>query len=204
MQASSGPLNTSAKPHPDEERKDTYLPASRSSTAAAPANSFHEEAKIASQMKISQHDSLRKIESFGGKKGKGGRKKGKKGIKWEKADNTTEMLGFESQNASPFELDSGYNINELDLMHFTDRPVKRRAGKNVKFSSSQHIQANHRFILKPTKDQDYFFATYDPDYKVEWEEIFMVLAKRNADYLCPICREEKMVVPVISQCGHIF
>ncbi|CAI2359038.1 unnamed protein product [Moneuplotes crassus] len=153
--------------------------------------------------RLNNIEPLRKTESFEKRRTKGGRKKGR-GIKWEKASNTSEILGFGQQETSPFDQDSGYNINELDLMHFTETPCNKENGRNSKFSIAQHVQANHRFVLKPNKDQDYFFATYDPDYKVEWDEIFMVIAKRNTDYLCPICREESMVVPMISQCGHIF
>lgn len=169
-----------------------------------PRKFSYEEAKITQVQRSLDQEPIKRVESFEKKRSNRNKKKGKKGLKWQKADNATEMLGFEHQESSPFDHDSGYNINELDLMHFTERPSKKRACKNTNFTTKQHVMANHRFILKPNKDQDYFFATYDPDYTIEWDDIFLVLAKRNADYLCPICREENMVVPVISQCGHIF
>ena len=137
-------------------------------------------------------------EHFHKKHHKGNRRKGKKGFKWEKEESFKELLGFEG--ASPFDHESGYNLNELDLVHFNKKAGRKRSHhKNHTFSTAQHIQANNRFILKPNREQDYFYATYDPDYTVEWDDIFMVHAKRNADYICPICREEKMVVPTISK-----
>lgn len=144
------------------------------------------------------------IDEFERRNSKGNKKKGKKGFKWEKPESYKDLLGFDEYGTSPFEHDNGYDINDLDLIHFKERPIKKRGHKSSHFSTSQHVQANHRFILKPNRDQDYFFATYDPDFVVEWEDIFMVLAKRNTDYICPICREEQMVVPVVNKCGHIF
>ena len=144
------------------------------------------------------------IQNFNKKGGKGSKKKGKKGIKWDKSNNQGELLGFEHHSASPFDFESGYNLNELDLMHFKAKSFKKKNSKNKIFSTAQHVQANHRFILKPNKERNYFYATYDPDYIVEWDDIFMVLAKRNVGYLCPICRDEEMVVPMIGPWGHIF
>lgn len=145
------------------------------------------------------------IERLEQRKVHGHKKKGnKKGTKWNKQESHKELLGFEQFSTSPFDLDNGYDINELHLMHFTDKSVKKKHHKVPNFTAEQHVQANHRFILKPNSNQDYFFSTYEPDYFVEWDDILMVLAKRNTEYMCPICREEQLVAPIISKCGHIF
>lgn len=147
---------------------------------------------------------VKRVERFEAKNAKGAKKKGKKKFKWDNAESHSELLGFDQYGPSPFEPDTGYSINDVDIYQFKQRPIKKRGHKGSHFSVSQHVQANHRFILKPNRNQDYFFATYDHDYFVEWDDIFMVLAKRNSEYLCPICREEDLVCPVISKCGHIF
>jgi hypothetical protein len=117
----------------------------------------------------------------------GHKKKGnKKAFKWNKQESHKELLGFEEYSTSPFDLDNGYDIDDSHLMHFTDRSVKKKHHKIPNFTAEQHVQANHRFILKPKSKQDYFFSTYEPDYFVEWDEILMVLAKRNTEYMCPI------------------
>jgi hypothetical protein len=135
----------------------------------------------------------------------GHKKKGnKKAFKWNKQESHKELLGFEEYSTSPFDLENGYDIDDSHLMHFTDRSVKKKHHKIPNFTAEQHVQANHRFILKPKSNQDYFFSTYEPDYFVEWDDILMVLAKRNTEYMCPIWREEQLVAPIISKCGHIF
>lgn len=130
---------------------------------------------------------------------KGNKKKVKKTMKRNNPESFKNLLGFDEYVPSPFDFENGYSIEDSNLMHFKERPVKKKILKSSNFSASQHVQANHRFILKPNRNQDYFFATYEPDYEVDWEEIFLVHAKRNADYICPICREEKMVAPQISK-----
>lgn len=147
---------------------------------------------------------VNKMDRFDKQNAKGAKKKGKKGFKWNKPGGCEDLLGFDQYGTSPFDHDNGYDINDVDLIHFRERPVKKKTLKSTNFSACDHVQANHRFILKPNRNQDYFFATYDPDYVVEWNDIFMVQAKRNTEYLCPICRDEKMVVPVINKCGHIY
>ena len=135
---------------------------------------------------------------------KGSKKKTKKTMKRNNPESFKNLLGFDEYATSPFDFENGYSLDESNLMHFRERPVKRKTLKSSNFSASQHVQANHRFVLKPNRNQDYFFATYDPDFEIEWEDIFLVHAKRNTDYMCPICREEKMIAPLISKCGHIF
>ena len=135
---------------------------------------------------------------------KGNKKKVKKTMKRNNPESFKNLLGFDEYVPSPFDFENGYSIEDSNLMHFKERPVKKKILKSSNFSASQHVQANHRFILKPNRNQDYFLVTYEPDYEVNWEEIFLVHAKRNADYICPICREEKMVAPQISKWGHIF
>jgi hypothetical protein len=133
----------------------------------------------------------------GGKKAN--KRKGKKGHKWDKADSHKELLGFDQHGPSPFDIDSGYDINDLHLIHFKERPLRKKSHKSSNFSTKQHVQANHRFVLKPNRNQDYFFATYDPDYEIDWDDIFLVQAKRHTEYLCPICRDETLVAPVITK-----
>lgn len=133
------------------------------------------------------------------KESKGNKRKGKKGIKWNKPEGYKDLLGFNKVGPSPFDFESGYDINDIDLIHFKQRPVRGKVHKNSNYSASQHVQANHRFILKPNREQDYFFLTYDPDYEIKWDDLFMVHAKRNTDYMCPICREEVMVAPTINK-----
>lgn len=143
------------------------------------------------------HDRVEKQFSFQGqkltnqldefeRKGSKGNKKNKKGFKWNKGSSYKDLLGFDEFGTSPFDQDRGYNLNELEYVHFTERPIRRARAKSAVFSSAEHVQANHRFILKPNRNQDYFFVTYDPDYSLEWDDIFMVHAKRNTQYICPI------------------
>lgn len=160
---------------------------------------------VTKQHSINKNEKLtQRLVEFDKRNLKGSKKKGKKSFKWDKSANTQDLLGFDEYGASPFDTDRGYNLNEVEYVHFSERPARRQRTRSSNFSASQHVQANHRFILKPNRHQDYLFATYDPDYQVDWSEIFMVHAKRNTQYLCPICREENLVAPVISKCGHIF
>lgn len=145
------------------------------------------------------------LEYYERKNSRANKKKKKKGFKWAKPDSTKALLGFEEYVPSPFDQDNGYDINDVDIFHFKERPVRKKSHhKSSNFPTSQHVQANHRFVLIPNRNQNYFFPTYDPDYFVEWEDIFMVHAKRNTEYICPICREENMVAPQINKWGHIF
>jgi hypothetical protein len=178
-----------------------------------PSMAVHEESKgknkldnniVQKQFSFQGQKLTNQLDEFERRNSKNSKKKGKKGIKRSKGDNQKELLGFDEFGALPFDVDRGYNLNELEYVHFTQKPTKRARAKSTNFTITDHVQANHRFILKPDRNQDYFFATHDPDYSVEWKDIFMVHAKRNTQYICPICRDENLIAPVISRCGHIF
>lgn len=66
------------------------------------------------------------------------------------------------------------------------------------------MQANLKFILNQNYTQKSLPSKYDPDYQVNWDDVFMVVSPKATEYVCPICRYENMIAPVISKCGHIF
>lgn len=125
--------------------------------------------------------------------------KNKRADNWSKGGNYTDLLGFGQYEDAPFDAESGYGLNDLEYVHLAERPARRKTSKAQNFTTHQHVQANHRFVLKPNHKEDYLLATYDADHEVKWERLFMVHAKRNAEYICPICREDSLVAPRISK-----
>lgn len=131
-------------------------------------------------------------------------KKKTKTSKRGKAESFVNLLGFDSFGPSAPDAEYGFTMGDYENFYFREKPARRRSQRESSVSIHQHVQGNHRFILKPNRNQDYFFVTYDPDYEIDWDDVFMVHAKRNTEYICPICREEEMVAPQITKCGHIF
>ncbi|PWN47914.1 hypothetical protein IE53DRAFT_320381 [Violaceomyces palustris] len=120
----------------------------------------------------------------------------------------------------------GQNINHL--LSFTlpprSRPPpstsrkSRRAGGSVPFNKERYVNAQYRFLVKPTGDYTAHFA--DPDIYLHWPDILQVLIPTTSALsaasssslppqgshegaACPICLSPP-TAPRMTKCGHVF
>jgi len=87
----------------------------------------------------------------------------------------------------------------------TKRPIKSQAWNKDKF-----INAQYRFVMRPTGDYTVHFA--DPDIYFHWQDILQVIMTRppiddsGSDHEgaanCPICLSPS-TAPRITKCGHV-
>ena len=67
---------------------------------------------------------------------------------------------------------------------------------------ARFIQANHRFVVRPTGD--YRLQSIDPDAPIPWDSILQILVSPQTHMMaCPICLSETPVAPRMTRCGHI-
>ncbi|CEH18361.1 Predicted E3 ubiquitin ligase [Ceraceosorus bombacis] len=101
---------------------------------------------------------------------------------------------------------------------------KRRGGHFAPFNKERYVNAQYRFLLKPTGDYTAFYA--DPDVFLHWPDILSVLiptssalsnsaapssaTNAHAPHLethegasCPICLSPP-TAPRMTKCGHVF
>ncbi|RXK39055.1 hypothetical protein M231_03679 [Tremella mesenterica] len=105
------------------------------------------------------------------------------------------------------------------------RRSKRGEGwKGGVLSRERYVQANFRFVLKPTEVLSYGAHFADPDISLHWPHILQVLVPTFSAFsvaqghvssdpagreverqgrMCPICLS-KPVAPRMTKCGHIF
>ncbi|EIW65957.1 hypothetical protein TREMEDRAFT_21230, partial [Tremella mesenterica DSM 1558] len=98
------------------------------------------------------------------------------------------------------------------------RRSKRGEGwKGGVLSRERYVQANFRFVLKPTEVLSYGAHSADPDISLHWPHILQVLVPTFSAFsvaqghvpierqgrMCPICLS-KPVAPRMTKCGHIF
>ncbi|KAG8985292.1 hypothetical protein FRB90_004830, partial [Tulasnella sp. 427] len=82
------------------------------------------------------------------------------------------------------------------------------------WNKEKFVNAQYRFVMKPTEDYTVHFA--DPDIYFEWNDILQVIIPPSAgtsgmlDFAtseltsCPICLTSPPVAPRVTKCGHIF
>ncbi|CAE6514612.1 unnamed protein product [Rhizoctonia solani] len=112
------------------------------------------------------------------------------------------------------------NLNHL--LNFTLPPrsqpllqnVPRRSRKpnNVYYNPEKFLNAQYRFVMKPTGDYTVHFA--DPDIFFQWEDILQILVPRSSAFAsagtaaegvttCPICLSPP-TAPRMTKCGHVY
>ncbi|KAG8938991.1 hypothetical protein FRC03_006760, partial [Tulasnella sp. 419] len=87
----------------------------------------------------------------------------------------------------------------------------RRSKRQVHnpWHKEKFVNANYRFVMKPTGDYTVHFA--DPDIFFQWQDILQVIIPPQAftpsddtNTNCPICLSSPPVAPRVTKCGHIF
>ncbi|UZJ52034.1 hypothetical protein CBS101457_001354 [Exobasidium rhododendri] len=138
-------------------------------------------------------------------------------------------------NAATKDKEKGHNLNHL--MAFTLPPrlappasngparrTRRGGGTSVPFNKERYVNAQYRFLVKPTGDYTVYFA--DSDIYLNWSDILTVLipttsALSTASHTsalslslqpslelhegaaCPICLSPP-TAPRMTKCGHVF
>ncbi|CAE6416528.1 unnamed protein product [Rhizoctonia solani] len=114
------------------------------------------------------------------------------------------------------------NENLNHLLNFTLPPrsqpllqnVPRRSRKpnNVYYNPEKFLNAQYRFVMKPSGDYTVHFA--DPDIFFQWEDILQILVPRSSAFAsagtaaegvttCPICLSPP-TAPRMTKCGHVY
>ncbi|KAG8848036.1 hypothetical protein FRB96_001328 [Tulasnella sp. 330] len=88
----------------------------------------------------------------------------------------------------------------------------RRALSQQVWNKEKFVNAQYRFVMKPTEDYTVHFA--DPDIYFRWQDILQVIippsiSQSPLDFAsdltsCPICLTSPPVAPRVTKCGHIF
>ncbi|KAG8995672.1 hypothetical protein FRB94_008868 [Tulasnella sp. JGI-2019a] len=88
----------------------------------------------------------------------------------------------------------------------------RRALSQQVWNKEKFVNAQYRFIMKPTEDYTVHFA--DPDIFFRWQDILQVIippsiSQSPLDFAsdltsCPICLTSPPVAPRVTKCGHIY
>ncbi|CAE6406625.1 unnamed protein product [Rhizoctonia solani] len=91
-------------------------------------------------------------------------------------------------------------------------PRRSRKPNNVYYNPEKFLNAQYRFIMKPTGDYTVHFA--DPDIFFQWEDILQILVPRSSAFAsagtttegvttCPICLSPP-TAPRMTKCGHVY
>ncbi|KAF8602332.1 hypothetical protein BDV93DRAFT_538386 [Ceratobasidium sp. AG-I] len=91
-------------------------------------------------------------------------------------------------------------------------PRRNRKPNHVYYNPEKFVNAQYRFVMKPTGDYTVHFA--DPDIFFQWEDILQVLIPRSSAFAsagtaaegvttCPICLSPP-TAPRMTKCGHVY
>ncbi|CAE6399351.1 unnamed protein product [Rhizoctonia solani] len=91
-------------------------------------------------------------------------------------------------------------------------PRRSRKPNNVYYNPEKFLNAQYRFVMKPTGDYTVHFA--DPDIFFQWEDILQILVPRSSAFAsagttaegvttCPICLSPP-TAPRMTKCGHVY
>ncbi|KAJ1302744.1 hypothetical protein OPQ81_003054 [Rhizoctonia solani] len=91
-------------------------------------------------------------------------------------------------------------------------PRRGRKPNNVYYNPEKFLNAQYRFVMKPTGDYTVHFA--DPDIFFQWEDILQILVPRSSAFAsagtaaegvttCPICLSPP-AAPRMTKCGHVY
>ncbi|CAE7230436.1 unnamed protein product [Rhizoctonia solani] len=91
-------------------------------------------------------------------------------------------------------------------------PRRSRKPNNVYYNPEKFLNAQYRFVMKPTGDYTVHFA--DPDIFFQWEDIMQILVPRSSAFAsagtaaegvttCPICLSPP-TAPRMTKCGHVY
>lgn len=61
-----------------------------------------------------------------------------------------------------------------------------------------------RIIVRESFGDTVKAAFFDPDAEVDWGDVRRIEIQTEERYTCPICLDEELCVPRITQCGHVF
>ncbi|KAF8323777.1 hypothetical protein DL93DRAFT_2123539 [Clavulina sp. PMI_390] len=98
------------------------------------------------------------------------------------------------------------------VQHVQATPRRSKKSQHVVWNPERFINAQYRFVMRPTGDYTVHFA--DPDIYLQWQDILQVIIARappEEDDLssssglatCPICLSPH-TAPRMTKCGHVF
>ncbi|PVV05439.1 hypothetical protein BB560_000039 [Smittium megazygosporum] len=73
--------------------------------------------------------------------------------------------------------------------------------KHISFDREAFVFSNFRFMLEPKKANEQLYT--NPDFKLSWGDVLLVIADSSGSLQCPICLDTP-IVPRITRCGHIY
>ncbi|KAH7338925.1 hypothetical protein B0J17DRAFT_628292 [Rhizoctonia solani] len=91
-------------------------------------------------------------------------------------------------------------------------PRRSRKPNNVYYNPEKFLNAQYRFVMKPSGDYTVHFV--DPDIFFQWEDILQILVPRSSAFAsagtaaegvttCPICLSPP-TAPRMTKCGHVY
>ncbi|RUS13564.1 hypothetical protein BC937DRAFT_95125, partial [Endogone sp. FLAS-F59071] len=101
------------------------------------------------------------------------------------------------------------SLNHLLNFSFPERqrptsnntPRKHRPANYQPFNKERFVNANFRFLVKPSGDYTVYLA--DPDLTIDWADIEQVMISTPETPICPICLTPPTSARV-TKCGHTF
>lgn len=100
-----------------------------------------------------------------------------------------------------------FKYDDFDPNNEKYHPRFRKRQEHIQIDDVNILDQNRfRFIIK--NDSSFYdnFTKYEKgNYtNIKWEDIKIVIYYCVENYQCPICLENEMICPVITNCGHVF
>ncbi|KAL1921778.1 uncharacterized protein VTP21DRAFT_10420 [Calcarisporiella thermophila] len=85
----------------------------------------------------------------------------------------------------------------------TNLPTRRMRNSNYQpFNKERFVNANFRFVVKASGS--YAVQLFDPDVRLEWNDVEQVIVPTHTTPNCPICLTTPLSAGRITKCGHTF
>ncbi|RUP45481.1 hypothetical protein BC936DRAFT_148111 [Jimgerdemannia flammicorona] len=101
------------------------------------------------------------------------------------------------------------SLNHLLNFSFPERqrpvpnstPRRHKPANYQPFNKERFVNANFRFLVKPSGDYTIYLA--DPDLTIDWDDVEQVMISVTEPHVCPICLTPPTSARV-TKCGHTF